>query len=139
MFQDDLDEVAFEDAGAFLAFTRPATVIDPAPTGAIPAPDELAIWLSQHPSLVATVPATVEIAGHEGVTFDVGLESGTGQLDIFAYPTGNLHLQPGTRGRFWVVPMDGPDLVILAMAPEADFESAAVRVEEVVASLLITP
>lgn len=139
LFQDDLDEVAFEDAGAFLGLTRPATVIDPAPAGAIPAPDDLATWLLQHPSLVATEPTAVEIAGHEGVTFDVGLESGTAQLDIFAYPTGNLHLQPGTLTRLWVVPMEGPDLVILAMAPEADFDEAVVRVGKVVASLLLAP
>lgn len=139
LFPDDLDEVAFEDDGAFLGMTRPATVIDPALTGAIPAPDDLATWLSQHPSLGATPPTAVEIAGHQGVTFDVGLELGTARLDVFAYPTGNLHLQPGTRGRVWVVPMDGPDLVILAMAPEADFEEAVVRAEQVVASLLIAP
>jgi hypothetical protein len=139
LFPGDADGVAFEDAGAFLGITRPAGVIDPPPRGAVPTPVDLATWLSQHPALVATAPAAVEIAGHEGVTFDVGLEPGTTQLDIFKYPTGNLHLQPGTRTRFWVVPMDEPDLVILAMAPEADFEEAAVRAGQVVASLLIAP
>jgi hypothetical protein len=139
LFPDDVDEVALEGSGSFLGMTRPATVVDPAPTGAIPAPDDVATWLVQHPSLVSTAPTTVEIAGQEGVTFDVGLQPGTAQLDIFAYPTGNLHLQPGTRTRFWVVPMEGPDLVILAIAEEASFEEAVVRAEQVVASLLITP
>jgi hypothetical protein len=139
LFPDDTDEVAFEGAGAFLGMTRPAGVVDPPPRGKVPTPDDVATWLSQHPSLVATAPTAVEIAGQEGVTFEVGLDSSLSQLDIFAYPTGNLHLQPGTRGRVWVVPMDGSDLVILAMAPEADFEEAAVRAEQVVASLLITP
>jgi hypothetical protein len=139
LFQDDLDEVAFESAGAFLGMTRPAGVIDPPPRGAVPTPTDVATWLSQHPALVATAPTTVEIAGQEGVTFEVVLEPGPTQLDIFKYPTGNLRLLQGTRTRFWVVPMDGADLVILAEAPEASFEEAAVRAEQVVASLLIAP
>jgi len=139
MFQDDEDEVALDHAGAFLSMTRPSQVIDPTPVGAVPAPDDLATWLSQRPSLVATKPTAVEIVGREGLTFDVGLEHGKEQVDIFWFPTGSLHLVAGTRTRVWVLPMDGPDLVILSMTEEASFQEAVDRAEQVLNSLVIAP
>ena len=64
-----------------------------------------------------------------------GLESQ--QADLFAFPTGNFHIPLGTRLRFTVVPMDGPDLVITTGGPIDEFDAAMARTKPMLDSLQI--
>ncbi len=136
-FQDDDDEMAVGKSGDIeLTAGRVGRVVDPQSHQGVAAPDDLVAWLASHPDLDAEPPQPVRIAGLGGQSIDV-TNNGLEEVDIFAYPTGNLHLDAGTRFRIWVLPYEGPDLVFCAIAPKASFEQALPEIQSIVDSVRI--
>ena len=58
-------------------------------------------------------------------------------VEIFAFPTGNLRVSAGTKGRLWVLPLEGADLVVSGLAPVDAFESAIPDIESIVETIEI--
>ncbi|MBA3476692.1 MAG: hypothetical protein H0T10_08075, partial [Actinobacteria bacterium] len=138
-FQDDDDEMAVGKSGGIeLTAGRVGKVVDPQSHEGLAAPDDLVAWLSSHPDLGAEPPQPVRIADLEGQSIDVTAK-GPDEVEIFAYPTGNLRIVAGTRARIWVLPYEGPDLVFSAFAPKESFEQALPDIESIVDSMRIGP
>jgi hypothetical protein len=138
LFSDDTDEMALEGPdGAFFAITRPRQVVDPTSSAAVAAPDDLTAWLAAHPSFKANPPEPVVVSGLDGQSIEV-VPEGRGDVAVFAYRTGNMHFPSGLRIRFHVLPLDGPDMVIVVGAPEASFPDVADRAQQIIESLEIT-
>ncbi len=122
-FQDDTDEMFLGNGGVELAGGRVANVIDPSSHAIVPAPDDFVSWFASHPGLVAESPQPVTVGGIVGQSIDV-TNPGTADIDIFAYPTGDLRVSAGTTARLWVLPYDGPDLVFTGFARSPQFPEA---------------
>jgi hypothetical protein len=135
LIADDPDELALEGQGAtILNVTRPSKVVDPKSGAGVAAPDDLIAWLAAHPSLAAALPKPVVVSGVRGRSIEV---APTRDASIFSYPTGDMHFPAGVRIRFFVVPLAGPDLVIVAGGPEASFCRASVEAQQIADSLQI--
>jgi hypothetical protein len=137
-FQDDDDEMALGKGDVELIGGRVANVLDPATRATVPAPDDLVVWFASHPRLKAETPRPASVGGLVGQSIDV-TNPGTSDIDIFAYPTGNLRVAAGTTARVWVLPFDGPDLVFTGFSPSARFEQALPTLQPVVDSIVIAP
>jgi hypothetical protein len=114
-FQDDSDEIAFDrsDGTGFLAITRVTRVIDRV-IGNIPVPDDLMGWLALNPAFCwAGPPTSVTMGGLTGSMIDGRVKPGLAPTDIFAYETGNMRVVGGDRIRYYILPLDGPDLTIV--------------------------
>jgi hypothetical protein len=114
-FPDDLDEIAFDRPNQdFVAITRVSQVVDPT-TGTVgPVPDNLMGWLAADPDFEwAGPPEPVEIAGFAGTMIEGQVKAGLPSTDIFAYSTGNMRVVGPDRMRYYVLPLDGPDLTIV--------------------------
>jgi hypothetical protein len=121
LFPDDSDEVAFDglDVPGFLAITRVTKVVGS--TGSIPAPDDLIGWLAANPKFSwSGKPVAVTVGGVAGAMIDGSVKTGT---DVFAYETGNMRVTTGEHVRYYVLPLDGPDLTIVVMSPGDGFEA----------------
>jgi hypothetical protein len=44
---------------------------------------------------------------------DGSVKAGLPPSDVFAYDTGNMRVMGGDHIRYWVLPLDGPDLTIV--------------------------
>ena len=137
-FRDDNDEMALGKGDVELAGGRVANVLDPTTHAIAPAPDDLVSWLASHPGLEAGSPQPATVAGIVGQSIDV-TNTGATDIDIFAYPTGNLRISAGTTARVWVLPYDGPDLAFTGFARSALFQQALPILQPVVDSIVITP
>jgi hypothetical protein len=136
-FPDDNDEMALGKGDVELTGGRVANVLDPTTHEIVPAPDDLVSWFASHPNLEAESPQSVSVGGIVGQSIDV-MNSGTEDVDIFAYSTGNLRVAAGSTARMWVLPYDGPDLVFTGFAPTSRFQEALPTLEPVVDSIVIT-
>lgn len=136
-FADDSDEIALGGPDVDLNMTRPAQVIDPTSGQPADSPDSLADWVAGNANLDASAPTTVQIAGIESTYFD--LPGPTSTVQLFHYTSGDMHIPPGTQTRIYVVPMDGPDLVLVMYATSSDFAAAVEAVQPIVDSLQIAP
>ena len=142
LFDDDEDELALEDdsgKGTMFLAGRISQVVGP--DGAVmDAPDDLVALLGSYPMLTATAPAGTTVDARPATSIDITNEDRQ-QADLFAFanafPTGNFHIPPGTRLRFTVVPMDGPDLVITTGGPIDEFDAAMARTKPMLDSLQI--
>ena len=138
LFDDDEDELALEDdsgKGTMFLAGRISQVVGP--DGAVmDAPDDLVALLGSYPMLTATAPAGTTVDARPATSIDVTNEDRE-HADLFAFPTGNFHIPPGTRLRFTVVPMDGPDLVITTGGPIDEFDAAMARTKPMLDSLQI--
>lgn len=137
-FQDDDDEMALGKGDVELAGGRVANVLDPATRTVVPAPDDLVSWIAAHPGLEAESPQPASVGGIVGQSIDV-MNTGTVDIDIFAYPTGNLRVSAGTTARLWVLTYDGPDLVFTGFGRSSQFQQALPILQPVIDSIVITP
>jgi hypothetical protein len=118
--------------GVELGVNRPPKVVDPAPRKVMDTPADLAAWLAENPTFEAVSSTAVTIDGTPAILVEA---DATGDQDLFAYDLGNFHTVPGARYRFYVIPMDGPDLLFLAMGQVADFEANLPVLEAIVDSI----
>src|SRR5262245_36328078 len=138
LFPDDPDEIALDrDQGTTgLGITRATKVVYPATGQAVAVPDDLIGWLSEHPALEAEAPGKTKIAGIEARYVDT---VATATRETFAYDTGNMRVIDGDHTRFYVVPLDGPDLTIILVSSAERFDEALPLVAAIVAFMAITP
>jgi hypothetical protein len=137
-FPDEQDEIALGGPGVDVNITRPPKVVDPDTRVAADTPESLLEWFTEHPSLDVGEPVEVQIDGIASHYVDVAVPSS--EIDIFAYPPGNMRLPAGARSRVYIVPLEGPDLVALILTPSAsaDFDAALEVAEPIVTSLIIS-
>ena len=133
-FPDDNDELALDHDGGFLAITRVSSVVDPSGSGTTDAPDDLFAWLTAHGALTVEHTEDVTVAGLPGQMLEATVAK---TAEMFAYPTGNMRVVEGDRVRYYVVPLDGPDLTIVVASQGTRFEDLIAAVEPVVDSLEI--
>lgn len=139
LFPDDDDEVALEgDDGLFFAVTRVSKVVDPTTHTAVAVPDDLVSWLATHPALTADAPAAASIGGLTGQWLDV-TAGNSSEVELFAYPSGNLRIVQGATFRIHVLSMEGPDLTIIVGAPASNLPTAVELAQPVLDSLEIIP
>lgn len=138
-FQDDDDEMALGNSGGIeITASRVSKVVDPSSHKGVSAPDDLVAWLASHPALDAETPQPATIAGIDSQSIEVAVRGGK-DVDVFAFPTGNLRVAAGSRARIWVVPYAGPDLIVIGFAPVARFEESRSEIQSVVDSMEIEP
>lgn len=111
-------------------------VIDPVSGGQVDVPTDLANWLAEHPGLDADPPQPAEVAGLPAMIVDADMIGNT-ERGLFAYPTGNMRLVPGTRVRYYVVPLDGLVMTIVVLGSPDTFADYLPLVEPVLESLEI--
>jgi len=136
-FADDSDEIALDHEGMaiFLAMTRVSQVVDQSSGSAVDVPDDLIGWLTGHYALDTSEPRSVEIAGISGEMVDACV---TGDREMFAYGTGNMRVTSGDRVRYYVLPLDGPDLtIVIATTSETGLDAALEAVQPIMDSLEI--
>lgn len=140
LFPDDEDEIAFERNAYTEGFyiSRVAQVVDPTTRKVISAPADLVQWLSAHPSFKPVgAPADVTVAGIKGRAVELDV-IGAAETEVFAYPTGNTRVHPGSRLRYVVLAIGGPVLVLTCFGTSrAAFDEASPLVEASLASLVI--
>ncbi|MFL5778105.1 MAG: hypothetical protein ACJ761_04090 [Chloroflexota bacterium] len=139
LFQDDSDELGLEDDsgdGTEFLVGRVSQVVDPGSHEPVAAPDDLVAWIRAHPALTAGNAADTTVDGRAARTVDVTTKGGA-EVEVFAFPTGNLPVPDGVRNRFTVVPLDGPDLVITTGGHTEGFDAAVARAAPILASLRI--
>jgi hypothetical protein len=127
-FPDDFDEIALNRGldTSMIAMTRVSEVIDPTTHKAVPFPDDMIGWLAAHPGFTWDGPkAPVEIAGVSGWTLQGKTKGETRDVDMFAYETGHMRAVPGNRMQFFVLPLEGPDLTIVVMAVNDQFDAVS--------------
>jgi hypothetical protein len=137
-FQDDEDELTAGTSEIELTGGRVANVLDPVTHAITPAPDDLVAWLGSHPGLDSGSPGPATVGGIAGQSIDV-TNTGSANVDIFAYPTGNLRVAAGTTARIWVLPYDGPDLVFSGFARTTTFQQALPILQAIIDSIVIGP
>ena len=134
LFPDEDGELALEHASrAFLGFDRVDRVVDGVAHTAVEAPDDLVGWFLGHPELEAEAGEPIEVAGLAGSWVDA--RASDEEVEVFAYPGGNWRMPKGTAARFFVLPMDGPDLVIVVAASLTGIDEAVARVEPILDSV----
>jgi hypothetical protein len=135
-FPDDADEVGLKGPGVDFYVVRPTQVRVPEQVTATTAPDDLLAWIVNHPRLKASDPTSVEVAGVSGSYVDIPQRDV--DVTLFHFDSADLHVPPEGTGRLYVLPLDGADLVILALAPEGgSYEAAIAAAQPVVDSLAI--
>jgi hypothetical protein len=133
-FPDDDDEIALGGPGVDLNITRPSQVIDPETRAAADTPEDLHAWFLDHPSYDSPVPQSMTIAGIAASYID--LPAVSADVQLFHYPSGDMHIPPGIALRVYVVPLDGPDLVLLMLPGGGEaFAEAAATTQPIVESL----
>jgi len=137
-FKDDDDEMALGNSDVELTGGRVASVLDSTTHAIVSAPDDLVAWLASHPGFEAELPQPATVGGIAGQSIDV-TNTGTVDIDIFAYPTGNLRISAGTSARVWVLPYDGPDLAFCGFSPSTKFQQALPILQPIIDSIVINP
>ena len=123
--------------GGELLLARPQEVIVPDTNDHEPAPEDLMAWLVDHPSLNVTDPTPVEISGLDASYVEI---DPTHKVDVFYDPLGNFHVGPGKGVRFYVIPMEGPDILVAVLKNEGgEFSEALEAGVPVVESIEIVP
>ncbi|HKY49108.1 MAG TPA: hypothetical protein VJQ79_14125 [Acidimicrobiia bacterium] len=133
-FEEDSDEIALGGPNADLNLTRPSRVVDPE-KGTSDSPEDLADWLLNHSRFAATEQESALVAGIVARVIDI--EGPTSAVDFFAYPEGNMRVPAGVEARFVVVPMDGPDLVLVILPSGETLAAAIESTQSIVNSLAI--
>jgi hypothetical protein len=104
-----------------------------------PSVDDLAKSLARVPSLVATTPTDVTVAGYHGKQLTTSNTS-TATCSLWQLPLGAANtMVPGERDRYWILDINGQRLVI--NAHEVPGESAAhkAEVQAILDSIRIAP
>jgi hypothetical protein len=96
-------------------------LLSPLPGGSV---DDLANALASLPSLVATTPTDVTVAGYHGKQLTLTAPTSITTCSFWQLPLGASNtMVPGQRDRVWILDINGQRLVI--DAPEVPSESAA--------------
>lgn len=141
-FADDSDEMSFDrmDQG-YMNITRVTRVMDPKTHENVIVPQDLVAWLGHNPNFEWAGPsAPVELGGRPAWMLEGNVKSGQGQTDTFAYATGNMWIIGGDRMRYYVVPLEGPDLtIVLGAKTDAGFAALVDAIQIPIDSLEIEP
>ncbi len=122
LYFNDAGGAYMNTGGGELLLARPEQVIVPDTNDHEPAPEDLLAWFVDHPSLRVTEPTPVEIAGRDAAYVE---SDPTHKVDVFYDPLGNFHVGPGTGARFYVIPVDGPDILAVLLKNEGgEFDEA---------------
>ncbi len=93
-----------------------------------PSVDDLAKALASVPSLVATTPTDVNVAGYHGKQLTLTAPASNATCSVWELPLGAANtMVPGERDTYWILDIDGQRLVI--DAHELPNESAAQKAE----------
>ncbi len=93
-----------------------------------PSVDDLAKALASVPSLVATTPTDVTVAGYHGKQLTLTSDTSTATCSLWQLPLGAANtMVPGERDRYWILDINGQRLVI--SAHEVPSESPAHKAE----------
>ena len=65
--------------------------------------------------------------------------SGSRTTETFAYPSGNLRVNGDNTVRYFVLPLDGADLIIVVQSPTPGWEAADALVGPILSSLEMAP
>jgi hypothetical protein len=127
----------FNGSDPFVGLARVPQVIDPA-TGTLgDVPDDLVAWLLAHPRLEAR--EITDRSSLAGLPVRVVEYTTTGgDVTLYYHPGGNFHLGPGLTMREYVMPLDGPDLVVTAVLGR-DPVAGEAAIEPLLDSLQILP
>jgi hypothetical protein len=112
-------------------------LLSPLPGGSV---DDLANALASLPSLVATTPTDVTVAGYHGKQLTLTAPTSITTCSVWQLPLGAYNtMVPGQRDRVWILDINGQRLVI--DAPEVPSESAAdkAKVQAILDSIRIAP
>jgi hypothetical protein len=105
-----------------------------------PSVDDLANALASLPSLVATTPTAVTVAGYHGKQLTLTAPTSITTCSVWELPLGAYNtMVPGQRDRIWILDINGQRLVI--DAPEVPSESSAdkANVQAILDSIRIAP
>jgi hypothetical protein len=105
-----------------------------------PSVDDLANALASMPSLVATTPTDVVMAGYHGKELALTSPTSVAACSVWQLPLGATNtMVPGERDRYWILDVSGQRLVI--DAHEVPSESAADKaaVQAILDSIRIAP
>jgi hypothetical protein len=105
-----------------------------------PSVDDLAKALASVPSLVATTPTDVTVAGYHGKQLTLTAPTSIASCSVWQLPLGAINtMVSGERDRYWILDINGQRLVI--DAHEVPSESAADRaeVQAILDSIRIAP
>jgi hypothetical protein len=139
-FKDDTDEIALDRRNHdFVGITRVSRVIDPSTHEPVPVPDDLVAWLVENPNFEWSGPATtVEIAGRPARLIEGRVKAGPPEIDTFAYDAGNMRILAGDQMRYYVLPLNGPDLtIVVAGRTESGYADTLEAVQVLLDSLEI--
>ena len=100
----------------------------------LPVAAKLAVLKKVLPDLKVGKPEAAQVAGIKGRTI---LVTANKFVDFFAYPTGNMHLREQTTARYYVLPMDGPDLTVIVLGETPRFDEEFVAAKAVIDTLTI--
>src|SRR4051812_30692759 len=128
-------DLYFEDAGqAAFGATRLEKGVDPTTHLGTPAPPDLPPWFKKHPALTGVTLTSVTVAGRPATLVE---GTATRTQDVYYGADGNFRLVGGVRYRIYIVPMDGPDLVVTTVLPGGLLDAAAPELQAIVDSLRI--
>jgi hypothetical protein len=115
-FPDEDDEIYMGSAKAELAISRAAKVVDPVSHKPADAPEDLAVWLTEHPAFGNPAAVAIRLGGLDAYYVDLAAPgSDTG---IFSFPGGNFHIGPGIATRIYIVPQEGSDISFVVLPSE---------------------
>jgi hypothetical protein len=120
--------------GIEIGINKPPKVVDPKTGTPVETPADLAAWLATSPVFDSVTSTTVTVGGLRTILVDA---TAHGDRDLLAYDSGNFHTVSGSRYRFYVFPMAGPDLLFMVMGPASRFAAKLPLIEEIVNSIHI--
>lgn len=136
LFEDDVDELAFEGPGIFMGFGRVTRVVDPVTGLDEDAPSDLIAWLAQHDALTDTCTGQGSVGQLPGTILEAAAAR---TADLFYYPTGNFRVVADSRFRWYVLTVEGQELTITIAGPAAGFDSSIADVESVLDTVEVFP
>jgi hypothetical protein len=120
--------------GIEIGINKPPKVNDPTTNQPIDTPADLAAWLAQSTAFSSATTSAISVGGVPATLVDATSKV---EKDLLAYASGNFHTVPGARYRFYVFPMEGPDLVFFIAGPGAAFEANLPLMKAIVDSIKV--
>ncbi len=105
-----------------------------------PSADDLAKTLASVPTLVATTPTDVIVAGYHGKQVTLTAPAGSANCSVWQLPLGASNtMAPGERDRYWILDIDGQRLVIVAQELPSESAANKAAVQAILDSVRIAP
>ena len=132
---DDADGAYLGGPGGIeIGVNKPPKVVDPKTGKPVDTPADLAGFLAKSPAFDSAKSSAVTVAGMRATLVEA---TSKGEQDLLAYSSGNFHTVAGGRYRFYVFPLDGPDLLFMVIGPAGTFEPYLPMIETIVSSIAI--